>query len=312
MNSENPAPTQQELQDLPSNNQIINQPMLEQNINIQRPKNPINPNKTNLKKFADYICFKNKLSITVLFILEMELFYFFVVIFTEGYYNNNLFKVISAVGNFSFALFVWAPMATKIEKCSSTVRYFLLFLINSVILYIITLFGFTYISKLWCFVLFETILISLSNKEKKIKFFCFKISGNKLVPLTIIYSFCFNSFISILAVIIYVFIYRKILIKKLVISNEKVLSLENFCLFNFLKNHTKSFISLEQSNLKSNTNNNNLSSFIPSNMYPNSYNYSSYCWNIQHQFNVENQAQAQNQVNHMYIEPGNNIMPDSS
>ena len=311
MNTINLVPIQQELQYMPSNNQIINQPMLDKNQNIQPvPQNQVNVPQNDLKKLTDCLFTKKKLSITVQLVLIMEFIYLVAVVFNYGY---NIKRLISGFGNFLFALFVWAPMASKIEKCSSTVRYFLLFLINSAILNVINFSGVLYVPNLWCFIFFETILIALSNKEKSMQYFCSKISGKKLIFASIIFSFlsC-NSFISILKVLFYVFIYHKVLIKKLVISNERVLSLESFCLFSVLKNNTKSFISLEQSNLKSNINNSsNMSSFVPSVIYPN-YDYY-YSGITRPQFIVENLAQIPDQVsNNMNAAPKSNIESNSS
>ena len=89
-----------------------------------------------------------------------------------------------------FALFVWCKMAIKIENNTSTVKYAYLFFINIGILSLVTL---TFpLGRIWNFVLFETILISLNNKEKRIKFFCCRISGRLVIIFSVIYHLFFN------------------------------------------------------------------------------------------------------------------------
>lgn len=163
----------------------------------------------------------------------------------------------SSLGVFIFVLFVWSPMAIKIEKSSSTVRYGLLFLLNSSILSLLSFHFPLAPGKLWCFILFETLLISLANKDKKMKFFCCKVSGKKMIVLVLIYYFIFNCmfFYSFVITIIYTFVYKKWLMKKLVISNERILNLENWCIFRCLKNSFETFITLEKSQMKPLANN---------------------------------------------------------
>ena len=193
------------------------------------------------------------------------------------------FLTYSALGNFIFALFVWAPMAIKIERNTSTVRYGLLYLINNSILSICTLSFPLGLQKIWNFVLFETLLIALTNTDKKMKFFCCKISGKALIVCSIIYHFIFNNFfiLSLSVTIIYTFIYKKSLINKFAISNEKVNKIENWCLVSWLKKNLITFITLQEILEKgqqkqplvqnSNVSNPSNSSFVPANMYPNYY-----------------------------------------
>lgn len=109
-------------------------------------------------------------------------------------------------------------------------------------------------------------------------------SGNAFIISSIIYNLVFNLFLifPLIITIGYTFIYRKWLITKFAISNEKVEKYENFCLFNWLKNRLTTFITLkdvlekENQNLPLVENNNNMpnaneSSFAPMNMYPNYY-----------------------------------------
>ena len=189
----------------------------------------------------------------------------------------------SAFGNFLFALYVWSPMAIKIERNTTTVRYGCLYLINNSLLSIISLSFPLGFQTIWTFVLFETLLIALSNKDKKMKFFCCKISGKAMIICSIVYSFIFNMimFYQLIVTIIYTYVYQKWLINKFAISNEKVEKIENWCCISWLKNKMSTFTTLKdvlekgqqnqplvQNNNISNSNN---SSFIPVNMYPNYY-----------------------------------------
>ena len=189
----------------------------------------------------------------------------------------------SSLGNILFALFVWLPMAAKIEKNTSTVRYGYLYLFNSSILCIFSLRFPSAFSRVWCFVLFETLLIAFSNKNKKMKFFCCKISGKAVIISSIIYHCFFNLFNLYCIIItgIYTIIYQKYLINKFGVSNEKVERLENWCCINWLKNNLTTFTTIKEVLEKgqqqlplvenSNIQNSNNSSFIPINMYPNYY-----------------------------------------
>ncbi len=188
----------------------------------------------------------------------------------------------SSLGNILFALFVWLPMAAKIEKNTSTVRYGVLYLINCSILCVLTLNFPLSCNRIWCFVLFETLLIAFSNRNKKMKFFCCKLEGKVVIIITIIYFLIFNwfFFISVGVTFVYTFVYQKFLINKFGISNEKVERIENSCFFNWLKNKLATFITLkevlekgQQQPLVQNSHiqNSNNSSFVPVNMYPNYY-----------------------------------------
>ena len=189
------------------------------------------------------------------------------------------YTIVSSLANFLFTLFVWSKMAIKIEKKTSTVRYGCLYFLNNAILSVCTLRLPLCLCRIWCFVLFETLLILLNNRDKKVKFFCCSLSGNKVIIFTIIYHFLFNSFAPLVLTIGYVFLYKKYLLKKFRISNEKVERIENWCLVGWTKNKLQTFItmnevlnksqqSLVQNSNASNVSNSNGSSFVPVNMYP--------------------------------------------
>jgi hypothetical protein len=108
-------------------------------------------------------------------------------------------------------------------------------------------------------------------------------SGNAFIISSVVYNLVFNLFLiyPLIITLGYTYVYRRWLITKLAISNEKVEKYENNCLFNCLKNRLTTFITLkdvlekekEKQPLVQNNNipNINNSSFIPMNMYPNYY-----------------------------------------
>lgn len=326
MDTNNQIPTEQELQQMspeepkPSNPspQIIIQPMLVQNPVIQLVPESTTPNRC--EKLSNLITGSKNLPLTVFIILLLESLNLILslFIFSCGFYSN----VCGSIGNFLFALFVWTPMAAKIERCSSTARYSSLFFINSAILSLITfrLPNPICITRLWCFILFETIIISSSNEDKQIKCFFWKVSGKKLNIIAIVYSFIFNcdSILCIVLTVVYAVIYKKKLTKKFMLSNEKVTKIENFCFCSFLKRNLKTFITLEECLNKSENQNSNNSSFVPANLYPNYYS------NMMNQQGVINQPQVNynlppiqqpfqpsNNVN-MAGEPQYNYVPENS
>ena len=219
----------------------------------------------------------------IVFIILMSCFLLFIVTIILSAILPVGILCFSAFANLLFALFVWGPMAVKIEKNTSTVRYGCLYVINSVLLSICSLSFPLIINSVWSFIIFETLLIALSNKDKRMKFFCCKMSGKAVIASTIIYCLIFNwiLFFPLIMTIVYTFIYKRWLIKKFAISNERVERYENWCLFRWLKNRLNTFITLKdvlekekqsqplmQNNNAQNVNN---SSFIPINMYNNYY-----------------------------------------
>ena len=216
------------------------------------------------------------------FIILMTSFayHFHCVLFNYSFLTS--YYIMASFFDFIFAIFVWSKMAIKIEKITSTVKYGYLYLINLIILSFIT-FTFPF-ERVWNFVLLETILIALNNKNKNIKFFCCRISGKMLIILSIIYHILFNSLniVSILITIGYAFIYRRYLIYKLNISNQAIQRMEFWFIISCFKNRFKTFISIQDvldqekqsqplaQDINNNININNSvnNSFVP-NMYPN-------------------------------------------
>ena len=239
-----------------------------------------------------------------------------VICFLIRFVDIMFYFFIAALFDFLFALFVWCRLAIKIEKNISTVKYGFLYFINLFILSICTLpfpfhywdpiyytiyeifcgrlglgcldkrvlIGCTEIHLFWSFILFETILIALNNRDKKMKFFCCRINGTKVIIFSILYH-CLSNWFSIIRVIItvaYAYIYNKYLSQKLNISNERVQRLENTCFIKYFKEKFQTFITLDETQNKDKKQqplvppqqqdiNNSAMSFVPSNMYPNYY-----------------------------------------
>lgn len=214
----------------------------------------------------------------VVFLILMSSFAYHInsVLFTYGFLSS--YYAISSFFDLLFALLVWSKMAIKIELISSTVKYGYLYIVNLLIISIFTLTS--PLKRVWNFVLFETILISINNKDKDLKFCCCKIPGKYMIIVTITYFLIFNfcHIFSILFTICYAFIYEKCFINKINISNEKIQRLECNCIIRSLKYTFKTFISLEEvlNREKSKQENNNINnsanmSYIVNNMYPNYY-----------------------------------------
>ena len=246
------------------------------------------PNKC--ERCSDFLTGSTNIPLGVFTILMSSLFYhIYCILFNYDFLSS--YYILSSLFDFLFALFVWSKMAIKIEKNTSTVKYFYLYLINLLAICICTC-SFP-LGRIWNFILFETILIALKNKDKKIIFFCFKTRGMYMVIFTIIYHVLFNSLNieSIIFTIIYAYIYKNYFIQLFNFSYESIQRQELHCFINFLKNKFKTFISIEslinqeQNNQQpiaqsinnnysvnsvSSINNSN-GSFIPNNIYPNYY-----------------------------------------
>ena len=239
-----------------------------------------------------------------------------VICFLIHFKDIMFYFFIAALFDFLFALFVWCRLAIKIEKNISTVKYGFLYFINLFILSICTLpfpfhywdpiyytiyeifcgrlglgcldkrvlIGCTEIHLFWSFILFETILIALNNRDKKMKFFCCRITGKKIIIFSILYYFLFNwfSIIRLIIIVAYSFIYNKYLSKILNISNANVQKLENTRFIKYFKDNFLNFISIDEIQNKDKKEqplvnpqqqdiSNSAMSFDPSNIYPNYY-----------------------------------------
>ena len=257
--------------------------VIDQNQQMVQPMQSQNQFSNFYEKFSKCTTGSKTIPLIVFIIIILISLFLIVILFLPApTFAVKLKMIVFALGEYLFALCVWAPMAVKIEKNTSTVRYGCLFFINWLILSLITIsFPFS-LNRLWCFVLFETLLIALSNKDKKIRFFHFKIGGYAVIILSIVYNIImnWNVFYCVIITVVYTVVYQKYLIVKCGISNEKVEKLENLKFINWIKNKVSTFVSLkdvlERGNSQplvqnNNAQNPNESSFIPANMYPNYY-----------------------------------------
>ena len=265
---------------IPQNAQIpnANQPIQGQMYQVIQTESP-----NCCEKFSKCVTGNTNIPLMVFIILmsSLNVIVLWCIINAHIHYFSFLF-LNASIFQLLFALFVWCRMAMKIEKNTSTVKYGYLYLIN---LLIISICSFTLpLFRIWNFILFETILIALNNKDKKMKFFCCRIPGKALIICSILYHLIINPFdiYSLIITVAYAFIYNKWLSQKLNISNEKVQRLENSCLIKTFKEKFETFITLEDTqkkdkkqqplvNHQQDINNSINMSFIPANMYPNYY-----------------------------------------
>ena len=294
-------------QNVPYNSNIV-----VQNNNLPQVIQTESPNKC--EKMSKFITGSANIPLVVFIILMSSFYYHFsCVLFNYGFLSSYL--IMASFLDFLFALFIWSRMAIKIEENSSSVKYGYLYLINLIILSFITI---TFpLKRVWNFILFETLLIAFNNKDKKLNVLCFKMSGNSLIIFTIVYHIICNPFhiFSILVTIGYAYVYKKYLLNKINISNERIQIYENNLVLNCLKNKFKTFISLEDvlikernRQLNQNSNINNNSNMIHNNMYPNYY--SGIQQNIQNQ--VPNQQGIPLQQNLPNAQQNNDLNQSSS
>lgn len=157
-----------------------------------------------------------------------------------------------------FVYYVWFPLAREIEKTSGSTRYLINFLFNFGIIQLGSIFLFFWrykYTQYFCFFIeFETILITLVNKDKKLDFFYWRIS-NKFSPFLIVLYYLFvTQFVHPYPIIIglYALFYEKFLMERLAISNEKIMSIEKCCCIKLIVN--KSYVKIEET-IKDYTNN---------------------------------------------------------
>ena len=268
-------------------NQIPQVQIPPQNIQIPMANQPIQPQLYQViqtespnycEKFSKFFTGSTNIPLMVFTILMTSFLNMALFCMALGGFLQNYF-ISASIFDFIFALFVWSRIAIKIEKNTSTVKYGYLFIIN---LLVISLFTLTFpLARIWNFVLFETILIALNNRQKKIKFFCCRVSGTLIIIFSLIYHAIFNwlNILSIIITFFYALVYNKWFSQKFNISNERVERYENMCCINLIKNKFKTFITLgetlsqekKQQPLVQDINNSVNMSFIPANMYPNYY-----------------------------------------
>ena len=250
--------------------------VVENQQNVSDPQNP--PEQQNNEASSKNINYKmiqcqGNITFIVLWIILMSLYH--VILFMI--YELKFEFLIGSLGNITFVFCVWKKNAQKIERATSSVRYFILFFISYFILSIINQ---EPCRGLWSFILFETLLISVSNKEKKMKFFLWRLSGKYVFILSILYYFFLLNY-DIIYVVIYTILYKHFLINKFIISDETIEKIENWYIIRNIKN-IKIFISIKtvmekmqkaqtlvQDNINNSEQNGNNSSFVPTNVYNN-------------------------------------------
>lgn len=255
-------------------NQINNQNVPQAQIN-HKPK--ISSSLTQCERWSKGLLGTTKIPLVVFLIIMYCAFLCVISLFFIQYG----FLAFITIANLLFAIFVWGRYAAKIEKKTSTIRYGILFLINISIISLISLDIFFAVASTYSFILFETLLLAASNLNKQMKFFCFRLTGTQVIVGSLIFHFiinCYHAF-SIIITLIYALIYEKCLKYKIVISDETVRRVENWCFISCMKEKCSTFISLDNieikkdnkdsllessSNVQSGANN----SFIPENIYP--------------------------------------------
>ena len=153
-----------------------------------------------------------------------------------------------------FLYFVWFPIAKKIESSSGTTRYATMFLYNIILLKIG--YGIIYSSQCYdsrfyynpytWFVEFETVLVTLINKDKKLTIYGISIP-NKFSPFIIVVYYCFISgFFNVFPIVtgLYALIYSKCLMNCLAMSNERVESIEKNCIVAFIIRKCKRYVTI--------------------------------------------------------------------
>lgn len=170
--------------------------------------------------------------------------------------------IITGFVNILFMILFWLKYASNLETAIGTVKYFMIFAMNSIliqIIYIILSLIISLILKdknflnkklnikgkvencgIWPYIICELTLLSLSNPNYPIKFLFCPEFKTKYYPIFVLIIFCLvNSFsidLEILCGIIYAFLYHFLIKTKLRISNNLVRKIENFGIVNCFKN----------------------------------------------------------------------------
>lgn len=155
--------------------------------------------------------------------------------------------------NVIFAVLFWVKHASNLEDVMGTIKYLMIFSLNSTLIQIIFTFLFFIISLIikdknflknkinnqgkvdnigiWPYIVCELILLSLSNPNHPIKFLFFPEFKAKYYPILVLVTICaLNSFpndCEIVSGIIYAFIHHFIIKKKIKISNNFARKIEN-------------------------------------------------------------------------------------
>ena len=179
-------------------------------------------------------------------------------------YKINIWRIITTIlittdiFNIILSLFFWIQYASELESSMGTIKYFLIFVMNSIIIQIF----YTFISYLiaflinnrnfllakindkndisnsgiWPYIICELSLISLSNPNHPMKILFFPCQFKaKFYPIILFILFSImNNFaidLEFLTGIIYAFIYHFFIKQKIKISDQLVEKIENFTIF---------------------------------------------------------------------------------
>ena len=174
---------------------------------------------------------------------------------TTSFITTNILSII-------FSLFFWFREAVKVEKSTGTIKYMLIFLMNTFfinILYCVLMLLISLIIQnksilllkvtqrgvkndgLWPIMLCELTLLCLSNPEANMKFFLFPcVIKAKYYPLLLFLVFTIISGFSIdfenICGIGFGFLYHYYLKSRIKITNNFVMKIENSFLFKWMKN----------------------------------------------------------------------------
>ena len=177
---------------------------------------------------------------------------------TSVFITTNIFQII-------LAFFVWVKYASLLEISLGTIKYTLIFFINSIciqLINIIIIFISSLINKkifntdlkgkrnsgLWGIVMCEMTLLCVSNPESPMKLLLFPFTVKaKIYPIILVLMFVLSNYlevdVEIISGIIYGLVYFYFLKSKLQISDSFVQELETSVLFKWMGN-IKGFISV--------------------------------------------------------------------
>ena len=183
-------------------------------------------------------------------------------------YNYQIWRVFTTslittkIVNIIFAILFWVKYASNLEAAIGTIKYCLIFIMNSILIQIIYTLLFFIISLfikdekllsykinnkgqvnncgIWPYIICEITLLSLSNPNYPIKFLFFPEFSTKFYPIiAFIFFGIFNTLwtdLEVLCGVVYAFLYHFIIKKKLKISNNLVRRIENISCINCFKN----------------------------------------------------------------------------
>ena len=183
-------------------------------------------------------------------------------------YNYQIWRLFTTsiittrIINIIFAILFWVKHASNLEAAIGTIKYSLIFIMNSILIQIIYTLLFFIISiiikdekflslkinnkdqvdncGIWPYIICEITLLSLSNPNYPIKFLFFPEFSTKFYPIIVFIFFGIFNILStdleVLCGIVYAFLYHFIIKKKLKISNNLVRRIENIACVNCFKN----------------------------------------------------------------------------